>query len=277
MIYRRSILGFQLQSYRNLKRRLGFIDSIIEVNELAIRNLLKLKSQSEFTSYIKKLSDIHGIIVDFSKSYDVLSVKMAGSYIVKVYTEFELFLYEFNNEFNEINKSAKWEYKNNCGSKLEQSFKNVAQEFRYQDNLDFKIAEYYRYCRNMIVHTRDRNLEKKLRDEYNHLLSCKEEIIKSFNVKNAPKTIKELSFEDFVLFTKVVKRIGKRLCKYSEPNQPENIILSLDLRKFKKFINNEVRLKKCILGELMTLYSYSQDEAVSLLNCVDINEIICIL
>lgn len=82
MIYRRSILGFQLQSYRNLKRKLGFIDSIIEVNELAIRNLLKLESQSEFTSYIKKLSDIHGIIVDFSKSYDVLSVKMAGSYIV---------------------------------------------------------------------------------------------------------------------------------------------------------------------------------------------------
>ncbi|ATU25872.1 MULTISPECIES: hypothetical protein [Bacillus] len=270
-------MGFQLQCYRNLNSKLGFSDAIVEINEVALRELINSGKQFKFGSYIKKLSDTHGIIVDYSNSPDILNVKMAGSYLVTVYTEFELFLHEFKDDYNMLNNN-KCDFKEKNGSKLEQIYEKYYPIFNYKRDLNFKIAEYYRLCRNKIIHSKfDSSLEKKLSKAYNDLQEFKEIIIDTFNIKDAPNEIKDLCFDDFILYTKVIKKIGKHLCELVEPSNQEDVILSLNLNKFKKFSNNESRFRQSVIGELRTVYGYKEEEAHFILNSVDISNIIRLL
>lgn len=261
-------MGFTLQVYRDLNHRLGYYDSITELNEIAVRELIKkVETSPNPQKSIKDLTETHGIQVNFPNVPSALSTIMGKSYIITVYQSADLFLRDFRHEYCKI-AGKDWEY--NEGSKLPQVFENIAPRFKYQDEIEFNIFEYYRLVRNNIVHPHSK---KDLSDMHQAILEEKEEIMVKYKVTNAPNAIDSINFEDFILFTKVTKKIGRILCELSKPGS-KDLIKTLDLKSFRKLRNNRSRLEKSISSELRTRYSLNEEEVKEILGDVDLMEII---
>jgi hypothetical protein len=75
---------FAFRCYFKLKNNLGRFDSIVECNELAIRQFLSLLIQSNREKVISELSSKHGIRVNNLDS-DLFQSRISQWYILSVY------------------------------------------------------------------------------------------------------------------------------------------------------------------------------------------------
>lgn len=269
-----SKLSFTLPVYRDLKTRLGYYDSITELNELAIRELIKAAGNDDTPGqYIQNLSKEHGIHVNFSEFSKELSAIMSQSYIVTIYQSADLFLREYQREHCFIH-GVTWSYEEvkKGGTRLEQAFRNTEKNYDILNTLDYKIYDYYRLVRNFVVHPniKDKETIKLLQNE---LILEKSFINEKYKVESAPSKIDEICFEDFVLFTKVVKELARILCELAKPSS-KKIIVSLNINKFSKIRNNHNRFVKAISNKLRIEYDLNEHEIAEILEEVDLTEML---
>lgn len=255
-------MGFTYESYRKLKGYLGQFDAINELNELAIREINILANQTgNIDSYIRGLSKKHNIRVDFNKLPEDLSVLMAKNYIVVTYQSAELFLEEYKSESQRLNNKV-WTYEKDSESKLTIALKNT--NSTYQEALknvgevEVMLFEYYRYVRVAVVH-RSAIAEDKLNKEFKRITKYKDKIRELYNV-NGPNNFNKVNFDDFILFSRVIKKIAHSLCELGKPST-ELIAEAIDYKKFKKFTNDTERLSNAIKGELGTRLGITGQEA----------------
>ncbi|MDC7767282.1 hypothetical protein POL82_27865 [Priestia aryabhattai] len=263
-------MSFKLQAYRNLTQRLGYYDSITELNELAIREVIK--NAEEYGSpqdYIENLSKKHGIYVNLPRFTEKLGNTMAQSYIITVYQSAELFLQEYKDEHREQISGKHWSYSDQLGSKLSQAIIHTNEEFDYENNLSYKLFEYYRFIRNNITHPS--GSKKNLDTLHKEIMTYEDEIKEKFG-GTVPNKIEDICFDDFILFTKVLKEIGSLLCSLAEPS-PEELI-QLVGKPFRKIRNDKKKLEKSISNHLRTKFSLTPEEITVILNQVDILKII---
>ncbi|SDN74002.1 hypothetical protein SAMN05518871_107101 [Psychrobacillus sp. OK028] len=143
---------------------------------------------------------------------------MAKSYIVTVYQSAELFLQDYKDEHCKLS-GENWTYNTDMGGRLSQAIRNTDSSYKYENDLCYKLFEYYRYIRISITHP---DVKKDLDTLHKGLIESESEIKMKFKI-TAPNKKDDLCFDDFILFTKVVKEIGKLLCELAEPTPVEII------------------------------------------------------
>jgi hypothetical protein len=214
---------FIFPCYRILKKGLGEFDSIIECNELAVRKFIKEAQDSDSVNkYVEHESKKYSVRVDIV-DINQMSVRTAQLYILSVYQQAEVFLRTFQREHP---GSSLWKARKDGESRLHwildclnnNSFITNCNEIgRHR----FELFEYYRLVRNHFIHD-----PVNLRDvdaKFNELREFKDQILAEYKLA-APNSYREQSFDDFMLFSRVVKHIAIELCRIGKPQDQEILI-----------------------------------------------------
>lgn len=243
--------------YKELKLNLGYFDSIIELNELAVREFIYKSLGVNFKDYIEEKSKFHEIRVDFPTVPEDFSSIIAKSYLVLVHQAFEEFLEKFRLQSQQL-KIEKWSWEENK-PKLETVFKSVDSAYKSNENINYIICEYYRHIRNLVAHKNEK-LKSNLEKEYDKISFFKDQIFKKYNLVSVPNTFDKISFNDFVLFTRAVKDLAFELCNKIQYT-PEEIAKLIEPEKYSRFLNNKDRLKKAIEAELRSNFGIQKENA----------------
>lgn len=214
-----SISKFSFKAFRDLKKGLGEFDAVVECNELAIReflgNLTKAPNQDLF---IQNLSDKHSVRVD-TVLVKLFAPRIRQFYIMSVMQKAEQFFDEFKKEYIEYN--SKWTNKIDGETDLDNLLMNT---FGTKKNGINEIGaevyfgfEYYRYVRNRFAHSEEKD-NKKLNSYFNKINDYTTFYNQSFHSISAPNKYKEIDFNDFLLFTNIIKNIGYTLSEKCKPN-----------------------------------------------------------
>ena len=196
---------------------------------------------------------------------------MAQFYILSVYQQAESFLESFRDEHP---TSKQWRYSSseplllnilkNIGKELET---NLIQVGKYR----FEVFDYYRLVRNRFMHAEID--EKRLNKRFAEVRLFSQEIQREYRISSVPKRYEEISFDDFLLFSRVTKDIALALCEIGRPNNPELVEMVLEFSKqekhglrlssLMKLKNNPSRLNNALYNVVQRLYRLGKTEAQS--------------
>lgn len=258
----RKPVTFSLPCIRRLYQYLGEYDALVELTELAARSFIHDAQESgDVAAYVTRHSQQHNVMVHVS-NFSKFGTHLARSYIVTVAAAAGRLLQEYRREHVEL-FGREWTGDSQEATRLDVTLKNVAQS--EEDAIHFVGADlidrfhYYRLVRNWTCHEKADSkidvLMKQLRDlaglsEGNaDLTSC-----------DAPNEPEKLTFDDFVLFTRVVKKIAERLNTLATPDY-QRLIDRFPLQRFKKTSTKPARLRNAVCGHLRTEYGLDQPSA----------------
>lgn len=242
---------FSFKAFRNLKKGLGEFDAVVECNEMAIREFLKnLKASQDQKQFIQELSQKHDVKVD-TVNIDLFSSRIRLFYILSVMQQAEQFIDDFRKEYKTY--SSTWIHKVDGETDFDNLLQNI---FTTKGQGIIEIGEevyygfeYYRFVRNRFAHSEEKD-PKKLENlctkitEYTHFYNSK------FHSVNSPNNYDKIDFNDFLLFTNIIKHIGYTLC---EKCKPDNSQLA------DKILNLEIKVENKIIRPLKSIHKLKND------------------
>jgi hypothetical protein len=263
-----AMTSFRFVSYRGFKRELGKTNAAVECAELSVRKFLHEAEKSEDASaFVKAASDEYRVRVD-TLDPPLLKKLLAQLHITTVHQEFESFLPAMIREYR--GKGVELE---KGDSLLKGTLKDVFGSYdaglKKLGRFEVETAEYYRLVRNSFAHDgstvaakadipRLRELLEKLEDE-------------SYSRLSAPHASESVDFDDFILFSRVSKRLALQFCEVLRPTnariaemlkeQSEALGLGINLNKLGRIKQNAHQLRRTISNLLRTLYSLESQEA----------------
>lgn len=255
--------SFSFPSYRNLCQYLGEMDAMVELTELAARSFLESATSSgDIEAYIRQLSAKHKICVNLSE-VNLLSRHLARSYIVTVYHSAERFLHEFRSEHTALFQRI-WTGDAKDVDPLTVTLMNVATS---QSETERKIGldlisrfQYYRAVRNWIVHTKNPDPGRP-ESTFSQIAEYSEEHLVLFESVKAPNRPGDLSFDDFVFFSRLTKLIAQKLCRIAKPDH-SHWVRTFSLKPFKHLQNNKKhRMRNAVAGRIRTEYGMDKRTA----------------
>ncbi|RKD71194.1 hypothetical protein ATL39_2589 [Sinobaca qinghaiensis] len=251
-------MKFTYKSYSVFVKKLGYFDSVIEMNEVAIREFAdQANSSGDFSKFLACKSKKHKIRVDFPKIPEDFNSIIAKNYIAQVSQCFEEFLVDFQKEY-EIIKKVPW-LNLEKNPKLKIAFKSVDSSYIIDNDLNYKICDYYRNIRNSALHNKDEKRLNKLDLEHNKVSSMK--IRKNeYSKLNAPNKFKSINFDDFILYSRAAKEMAFKLCELSKPNIDEVVNL-INEKNFSCYENNSNRKHNALITELKSKYGIQKETA----------------
>jgi hypothetical protein len=259
-------MNFTYPSYSNLLKKIGYIDSVIELNEVAVREFsLQAQNSGDFGKFLELKSNAHNIKVNFPQMPKQFNSIIARSYIAQVSQCLEEFLMEFQGEHKKV-KKVSWSSKEG-ESKLETAFNNVDSKFKRDKDMDFRICDYYRLVRNSSLHSKDDKQYKKLNKEYKTISSIAG-INDKYSGLSAPNSFDNINFDDFILYSRATKKLALKLCDFGKP-QLEEIVDLVNIGKYEKFSNKIKRKNKAITMELRSSYGMKVEEAEKVIKMID--------
>ena len=260
---------FAFRCYYKLKDALGRFDSVVECNELAVRQFVEsLNCSDNKEKFFSESYAKYGVRVN-SLDSDVFHTRISQWYILSVYQQAEDFFTEFRREHPD---GSTWGKRNDKESQLAGLMRVLSLNELGLDpdgqGIRCKIFEYYRLIRNRFMHTsvNEKQLSTALKDIEDHSVSVDNE----FRV-NAPNSYNSVRFDDFILFSRVTKDIAQQLCYVKKPlvsGIVEMLIkrskaeddLDVNLKGLKVFANNPNRLRKALSRLLKSQYNLQESE-----------------
>lgn len=232
--------------YNRLKTDLGLSDSVNEYIEVLVR---KMDEESLTEEEFQKLATTHSIKVNDVTVDEAIS-KIRGYYIVSVFQILEAFLVSLNDYLNKY--SAGFRKREDGESMLKYlccrliDMKKVNDE----DYLFFLICDYYRLVRNYIAHVDN---VRKIDNAYECIKVRQDEINDKFEKLIAPNSIKEIGFDDFILYSRAVKKLAKKMIENIQYDL-DKVAQSFDASKYTKLKNAPERIEKSIRYELQVKF-----------------------
>jgi hypothetical protein len=253
-------MTFSFPSYRNLCRYLGETDALVELTELACRSFQDAaKGSADASAFITAESERFGIRVNLSE-VELLSRHLARSYIVTVYQSAERFLHEFRREHRALYRKD-WVGDADDLDPLTVTLKNLSVAHpEAVIGLDILTRfQYYRIIRNWVVHTKDSDPSKPLAKFGEIVLySAERQQLKSpLPATNRPD---DLTFDDFICFSRVTKLIAEKLCSLETPSE-SHWLAEFPMARFKRFMTKPERLQNSIAGYLRTEFGMDAKSA----------------
>jgi hypothetical protein len=210
---------FSFKAFRSLKKGLGEFDAVVECNELAIREFLKnLKASHDKKQFIQDLSQKHQIRVD-TVSVDLFSSRIRLFYILSIMQQAEQFFDEFKKEYKSYYTA--WVDKVDGETDFDNLLRNVYTSKEIGINgIGIEVYngfEYYRLVRNRFAHSEEKD-PKKLEKNCLKVREYQGFYNSTFHSLDSPNGYDKIDFNDFLLFTNIVKNIGYTLCEKSKPD-----------------------------------------------------------
>lgn len=229
---------FSFKAFRNLKKGLGEFDAVVECNEMAIREFLKnLKASQDKKEFIQDLSQKHGVRVD-TVSVELFSSRIRLFYILSVMQQAEQFINEFRKEYKTYNPT--WLEKEEGETDLDNLLRNIfTSKGRGIDSIGKEVYhgfEYYRLVRNRFAHSEEKDI-KKLENQCAKIGEYKGFYNSAFHSVDSPNNYNKIDFNDFLLFTNIIKNIGYTLC---EKCKPDNSQLAEKIVKMEVTVENKI-------------------------------------
>lgn len=109
---------------------------------------------------------------------------------------------------------------------------------------------YYRLVRNWTCHENAASRIDLLLERFREILPFSKNNV-NLTTCDAPHEPEKLTFDDFVLYTRVVKKIADRLNTLATPNY-ERLIARFPLQRFRNRTTNPQRLRNAVCGHLRT-------------------------
>lgn len=231
---------FSFKAFRNLKKGLGEFDAVVECNELAICEFLKnLEASKDQKQFIQDLSLKHEIKVD-TVNVEIFSSRIRLFYIMSVMQQAEQFIDEFRKEYKTYNPT--WTNKIDGETDLDNLMQNIflskVQGITEIGEEVYQGFEYYRLVRNRFAHSEEKDINKleklcqkvsQYADFYNN----------KFHSVNSPNNYDKIDFNDFLLFTNIIKHIGYTLCEKCKPDNSQlaDKIVKLEIKVDNKTIS----------------------------------------
>lgn len=242
---------FSFKAFRNLKKGLGEFDAVVECNEMAIREFLKnLNASQDQKKFIQDLSQKHGVRVD-TVSVDLFSSRIRLFYILSVMQQAEQFIDEFRKEYRTYNST--WANKEDGETDFDNLLLNIfSSKGRGINEIGIEFYhgfEYYRLVRNRFAHSEEKDL-KKLENQCLKISKYATFYNSTFHSVNSPNNYDKIDFNDFLLFTNIVKHIGYTLC---EKCKPDNAQLA------DKIATLEVKIENMTIYPLKKLFKLKND------------------
>jgi hypothetical protein len=232
---------------------------MVELTELAVRSFTSAAEKSgSIGPFVSAKSQEHGVRVNPS---ELMSLRrhLYRHYVVIVYQSAELFLHEFRREHVGLH-GREWKGDADDTDPLTVTLKNItASEAQAVGEDLITRFQYYRVVRNWAVHAKESDIEKP-KARYDEISQYANENKERFGPVAAPNPPDKLTFDDFILFSRLTKCIAQRLCLAAFP--PENHwITSFDVKRFKRLIRNQPRMRNAIAGRLRTEFGLDAETA----------------
>lgn len=246
-------LTYSLACYRRLKRYLGESDAMTEVVELAIRHFLQLASADQ-GRFVQEQSERYGVRVNPSElSY--VQRHFSEHCIGTVYGAFERFFEDLRDEHCAAT-GTQWPDREKGEDQLSWSLRSISIQ---TDPGLIGIANYYRLVRNWIAHGRTSNsnsLEQLLED----LPPLKQESEALLSPLAGPNPPCKLEFDDFIVYSRVVKAIAFDLSRFRIP-PPEAWPQKHDTSKLNKLKRNPSRRRQALISAIRSEYGLDLQSA----------------
>jgi hypothetical protein len=216
---------FRLTCYLRLKRELGQIDACVECLEIAVREFLRQCDISERPSRtVQDLSRKHGIRVD---AVDVARFRCqsVGLQLIGVTQVFETFLDSFLREHPRLgSRDGRKDSETVLDFVIRRLEPASMKRQQLKDSLDYRLYDYYRLLRNDLAHSgvgleevgHSGSRGKLLDGLRTECAGCDE-----YRALKAPNPPASVSFDDYVLFTRVAKRLARALCVLGQLSDEE--------------------------------------------------------
>jgi hypothetical protein len=242
-------------SYRTLKRSVGVFDGLVEMTEIALREIEQQSSASgDASAFIRMLSGKHGIAVNY-KQFPGVRWFHAANAIAVTHNTFDIFLDDFRLESISLLKLPAWDFGSRKDSRLEVLLRNMPCDYQAAvkavGQKGQELAEYYRLVRNHFVHAHGDD-DSKVRRQHLKLADYVDALRQQYSVKAAPSLYDDLQFEDVILFTRLVKDIASSLCQAAIPTD-EQIAERVEIKSMRGMIGSP-RLKQALMMELSTQF-----------------------
>lgn len=241
---------FSFKAFRNLKKGLGEFDAVVECNEMAIREFLKnLKASKNQDQYIQELSQKHGVRVD-TVSVSHFASRIRHFYILSVMQQAEQFFDDFKKEYliyNSISWNKKVDGETDFDNLLQNIYSSKGRGIVGIGKEVYHGFEYYRLVRNRFAHSEDKDI-KKLNSQCIKITAYASFYNSAFHSTGCPNAYDKIDFNDFLLFTNIIKNIGYTLCEYCKPDNSvlAEMLINLELNvdnKIVKPLKNIFKLK----------------------------------
>lgn len=253
-------MAFRLKCVSELISNLGKYDAIVEFTEIAIRDFIDYAYKSDdFDSYLKSKSEAHKIKVDTVDRL-IYRSRISQSYILSVYQTFELFLRQFKDEHNDL-FNGDWKFDDSTDSLLIKLIRKITTINNAKIVIgDFRLElfDYYRKVRNKYSH--DYIDDSKMDKAFAQVIKFKTDISNGYPKLSAPNEFEKINFDDFVLFTRLVKDIAYELNNIIQPIS-DNLLVDYYRRKdmFKSLGQNIPRKINAIKGHLRENFGIVDD------------------
>lgn len=252
----KAMTSFRFRCYLALRKRLGELDAVCEWLELGARELIEqTTSEGVDRARILKLSDHHKVRVHHVHTA-LLRRHAPLLYIASAYASLKLFLSDLRREHP---TGETWRKRKDGESALNA----VRSSLNLQSTLEIEVCEHYHTIRSTFSHP----------DTGRSTADCKALRARVAGVSTlqrlvAPNQWDDVSFDDFVLFTRCIKVVAEQLCLAGRPSAEEIRMLASEApelaAKTKRFSNRPDRLQKAQMKVLQTYYSLSAKDCATL-------------
>jgi hypothetical protein len=195
---------------------LGRQDACIQLQELSIRHLTDTLqgTGNPVADFLKPLYALYGI-PQGTYELDELKELVAKSYLILTYAQLEKTLRGVIGHYKAANPAiaSTWVKKNSDGEQyapLQELHANLptASAKRLKECPEYSLLEYYRVVRVANSHVKDGTLSR-ADTEYNRLTKKQRDHYTSCYKLAAPNPPSQVSFEDFLLFTRAIKYFSR--------------------------------------------------------------------
>jgi hypothetical protein len=257
-------LSFRTPAYRNLIKSLGESDAAVEWIEVAVRELESIADARGYDDVLA-LATKHKIRVD-NFPMSEMRRRCSRLELLAVYQQAE----EFFRNFRDLHP-RKVTYNRNTNEDILtatlRAFKLTAAQV---GQLEHDVFQYYRDTRNLITHDpsgEQRKTQQRTQERLRELVS------ESAYVKlAAPNLLDEISFDDFLLFTRSLKQLAANLCEATTPTDEELAAVVMDdqgiMSTLRALKENPAGRCRSVAGFLHERYSIPRERAEQILPLV---------
>jgi hypothetical protein len=277
-----------------LKKRLGEADAATQFAEIAVRDLSgRLQNAANPEALLQSMSTEHNVKTD-NVDLPLARRQLSRLHIVAVVGEFEQFLEDLRDSHPD---RLKWTYgpqsqaeeppddkkkkpkKEGLLVRIIRNLSSSIPEARSQlGGLDYDLYQYYRLVRNRAAHA-----EESSTGVDSKVTALREKVSQDSQYQRlaAPNELGSVNFDDFILCTRVVKRLAEAMCKLARPSDAQiaemiTTTLSADadgekgktrpISKLRALRNNRRRQQAALTTVLRQEYSLSSDEALPIVD-----------
>jgi hypothetical protein len=250
-------MALWLPSFRSLKKAIGEMTAAAAGIHVSVRVASEVATDVKGPDPWSELARRFGLRMD---GLDQRRISRTASELglVGIYSAFDAFIRELRSDWHDL-AGIEWHQFDGDGP-LQEVHRNAPKHITFGN--DESVLEYYRKCRNWIVHPAESTL-KEAKSYFLQQAVCLSDARATWSptvAGSAPHEPEQLEFEDLKFFARVTLHVGEVISNSFDPGD-EAISRVLPLGNWSRLVHNPARLRGRAVGYLQTEWGLERARA----------------